>query len=354
MTVIGGFSELILSGVLPPAEVREHLQEVKAASERAAALTRQILAFSRKQILLPCALNLNGVLRDVGGMVRRLLGSHIEFATDTDPLLGSVMADPTQLTQVVMNLALNARDAMPRGGRLTVRTTDLRLDEGAAPPVPGLKPGRYAVLEMTDTGTGMTDEVKSKVFEPFFTTKGSHGTGLGLSTVYGIVRQSGGDIDVASTVGRGSTFHVYLPVIEPLPDRGPDGAARPDRGTETILVADDDAGVRRVITMLLAQKGYAVLDASSGPEALDLARAHPGPIHMLLTDVVMPGMSGGELAQAVAPLRPGIKILFVSGYSEDALVERGLAEATATFLHKPFTAEVLTRLVRDLLDPGAV
>ncbi|VTR92979.1 multi-sensor hybrid histidine kinase : Multi-sensor hybrid histidine kinase OS=Spirochaeta smaragdinae (strain DSM 11293 / JCM 15392 / SEBR 4228) GN=Spirs_1827 PE=4 SV=1: Response_reg: PAS_4: HisKA: HATPase_c: Response_reg [Gemmata massiliana] len=355
MTVIGGFSELILSGILPPSEVREHLQEVKAASERAAALTRQILAFSRKQILLPCALNLNAVMRDTAGMVRRLIGSHIEFTTEADPLLGPVTADPTQITQVLMNLALNARDAMPRGGRLTVRTSDLRLDEEAAPPIPGLKPGRYAVLEMTDTGSGMTEEVKNKIFEPFFTTKGSHGTGLGLSTVYGIVRQSEGDIEVASAPGRGTTFRVYLPVSEPLPDpRAAEGGRPSDRGTETILVTDDDAGVRRVITMLLAQKGYVVIDASSGPEALELARAHAGPIHMLLTDVVMPGMSGGELAQAVVPVRPGIKVMFVSGYTEDALVERGLAESTAAFLHKPFTAEVLTRLVREVLDRPAV
>ncbi|AMV24267.1 Blue-light-activated protein [Gemmata sp. SH-PL17] len=355
MTVIGGFSELILSGILPPSEVREHLQEVKAASDRAAALTRQILAFSRKQILLPCALNLNAVVRDTAGMVRRLIGSHIEFATEADPFLGSVMADPTQITQVLMNLALNARDAMPRGGRLTVRTSDLRLDDGAVPPIPGLKPGRYAVLEMTDTGSGMTDEVKGKIFEPFFTTKGNQGTGLGLSTVYGIVSQTGGDVGVVSAPGRGTTFSVYLPVSEPLPDpRAAEGGPQTDRGSETILVTDDDAGVRRVITMLLAQKGYAVLDASSGPEALGLARAHAGPIHMLLTDVVMPGMSGGELAQAVVPLRPGIKVMFVSGYTEDALVERGLAESTAVFLHKPFTAEVLTRLVREVLDRPAV
>ncbi|HEY1189384.1 MAG TPA: response regulator, partial [Gemmata sp.] len=311
MTVIAGFSALILSEALSPTEVRAHLAEVKAASERAADLTRQILAFSRKQVLLPCALNLNTILRDTASMVRRLIGTHIEFVTEPEPLLGAVLADPTQLTQVVMNLALNARDAMPGGGRLTARTAHAQVRPGAPAPLPGLNPGGYAVLEMSDTGTGMSDEVRGKIFEPFFTTKGAQGTGLGLSTVYGIVRQSGGDIEVLSASGRGTTVRVYLPVVDAaLPEPGAP-VPHPDRGTETVLVVDDDPGVRRVITLLLSQKGYAVLDASSGAEALELLATATRPVHMLLTDVVMPGMSGWALAQQVAALRPGTKTLFV-------------------------------------------
>ncbi len=350
MTVITGFSELVLSGTASPAETREHLQEVKAASERAAALTQQILAFGRKQTLLPCVLDLNAVVGDTSSAVRRMVGDGIELVTEAAPLLPRVMADPAQMVQVVTNLALNARDAMPGGGRLTIRTAGAEVRAGAEP-LPGMAPGRYAVLEVSDTGTGMTDDVRGKLFEPFFTTKGDRGAGLGLATAYGIVKQTGGDIEVASAVGRGSTFRVYFPAAEAAP--APAAVVAPansDRGTETVLVVDDDAGVRRIVALLLAHKGYAVLEASSGAEALALLRDHAGPLHMLLTDVVMPAMGGGELAKAVRAQRPGIKVLFVSGYSDDVLVERGLADATATLLHKPFKAEVLTRTVRDVLD----
>ncbi|MDY3563556.1 response regulator [Gemmata sp. JC673] len=348
MTVIAGFSDLILSDALHPADARAHLLEVKAASERAAGLTRQILAFSRKQTLLTCALSLNTVLHDTAGMVRRLVGAHIEYVTEPDQRLGLVTADPTQLTQVVMNLVLNARDAMPGGGTLTARTALVRVGGGAPVPVPGLPPGEYAVLEMSDTGVGMSDEVRERIFEPFFTTKGPQNSGLGLSTVYGVIKQTGGDVAVESAPGRGATFRVFLPVTASAPEAVV--TAGPDRGTETVLVVDDDPGVRRVVTLLLSQKGYAVLDAGSGAEALELLAAANRPIHLLLTDVVMPGMSGGVLAERVRALRPGARVLFVSGYSEDALVERGLAQATATLLAKPFTATSLTRAVREALD----
>ncbi len=347
MTVIAGFSDLILSDALHPADARAHLLEVKAASERAAGLTRQILAFSRKQTLLPCVLSLNTVLRDTAGMVRRLVGAHVEYVTEPDPRLGLVTADPAQLTQVVMNLALNARDAMPAGGTLTARTAPVRVG-GAPGPIPGLPPGEYAVLEMADTGEGMSDEVRERIFEPFFTTKGPQSSGLGLSTVYGVIKQTGGDITVESALGRGTTFRVFLPVTAPTPEAAT--AVSPDRGTETVLVVDDDPGVRRVVTLLLSQKGYAVLDAGSGAEALELLAAANRPVHLLLTDVVMPEMSGGVLAERVRALRPGVRVLFVSGYSEDALVERGLAQATATLLAKPFTATALTRAVREAID----
>ncbi|HEX4612892.1 MAG TPA: PAS domain S-box protein, partial [Urbifossiella sp.] len=351
LTVINGYTELLLAG-MPAADPRRgQMAAVLEAGERAAALTGQLLAFSRKAIVAPQVLDLNDVVDSVGRMLRRLIGEDVVLATALSPGLDRVKADPGQVEQVLMNLAVNARDAMPTGGRLTVETANVVLRADGAG-YPGLGPGSYVRLSVSDTGCGMTEDVKARVFEPFFTTKGpGRGTGLGLATVYGIVMSYGGYVGVYSEVGVGTTFTVLLPAEaaaaayrdeEPLPVA--------PRGTETVLLVEDEDGVRQLARIALEARGYTVLVAPTGAAAVQLAAAHPGPIHLLLTDVVMPGMGGRQVADVVRGGRPGVKVLYVSGYTDDAVVRHGVLAAADAFLQKPYTPLTLTRKVRDVLD----
>ena len=357
MTVITGFSQLLLAdGVLaapmPAADRLESLRHIHDAGVRAAALTQQIMAFSRKQVLVPSVLNLNVVLRDVGVMVKRLIGSNIEFVTDLAPDLGHVKADPTQVGQVILNLATNARDAMPKGGRLVVATRNVELDEAAAQRLSGVAPGWYVVLTFADTGFGMSEAVRSHVFDPFFTTKGvGAGTGMGLATVYGIVTQSGGHIEVESEVGVGTTFRVSLPlVVDPTTPPASREVRLAAKGHETILIVEDDDAVRRMVKAILERSGYTVIEAANGRKAVEAVEAHVAPIHLLITDLVMPHISGREVAETLAPLKPGMRVLFMSGYAEDMIVRQGVESAAADFLHKPFSLTALTGKVREVLD----
>ncbi|HEV8266246.1 MAG TPA: PAS domain S-box protein [Gemmatimonadales bacterium] len=352
LTAILGNTQLLLRDLPPGDARRSDVDEIRRASERAAALTRQLLAYSRRQMLQPEVLDLNVVVADMDRMLRRLIGEHIALATVLAPNLGRVRADPSQIEQVVVNLAVNARDAMPQGGRLTIETANIELDEGYADEHLGAVAGAYAMLAVTDTGTGMDETVRAHLFEPFFTTKEvGKGTGLGLATVYGIVKQSGGYISVYTEPGHGSSFKVYLPrIAAPPPTAAP--APRPGvtRGSETVLIVEDDQAVLGLGRRALEAEGYTVLAAADGPDALRLVERHGGPIHLLLTDVVMPGMSGRELAAQLAARRMGIRVLFMSGYPGDAVVHGGALAPGSAFLQKPFGPEALARKVRDVLD----
>jgi len=334
-------------------DLRSSLREIRLAGERAAALTHQLLAFSRRQVLQPRLLDLNAVVSEVEKLLRRLIGEDVELVTRLDPGLGSVKADPGQLEQVLMNLAVNARDAMPKGGTLTVETANTILDTGFARANPGARSGEYAVLTVADTGIGMSDEDRSHAFEPFFTTKErGKGTGLGLATAYGIVKQSDGYITVESEPGRGATFRIYFPRAAgtaAASGRGEHPALSP-RGTETILVVEDESGVRRLSRAILKAQGYIVLEAASGDEALEVARSHAGQIHLVATDVIMPGMSGHVLWDRLRVLRPDSRVLFMSGYTDDAIATHGVFEPGIAFLQKPFTPFGLAQKVREVLD----
>jgi signal transduction histidine kinase/DNA-binding response OmpR family regulator len=355
LTAINGYSDLLLSGVSLEDGARGYLEEIRKSGERAASLTRQLLAYSRKQILTPRVLQLNEVIRQMEGLVRRLLGEDLDFVAALDPEAGRVCADQGQVEQVILNLVVNARDAMPEGGKLTLGTSnaDVRPDFIAVDA--SLRPGKYVVLSVSDTGMGMDEEVKSRLFEPFFTTKGQgQGTGLGLSTVYGIVSQSGGAVAVHSEPGKGATFKVYFPaaageedaVLEP--QRGEEGPA--PRGAETILVVEDEDAVRKLVVSVLSGLGYGVLQASEGMEALEAARVNAGGIDLLLTDVVMARMGGRELASRLRLLNPSIRVAYMSGYTEEAIVRHGVLDAEAHFLQKPFSPGALARRIREVLD----
>jgi PAS domain S-box-containing protein len=355
LTAIGGYSDLLLAD-LPPDDRRRHdVEEIHQATERAAALTQQLLAFSRRQVLQPKVINLNGLVPDIEKMLRRLIGEDILFATVLHPSLGNVRADPGQLEQVIVNLAVNARDAMLDGGRLTIETRNVELDEAYTAEHPAVKPGRYVMLAVTDTGVGMDEETKARIFEPFFTTKvRGKGTGLGLATVYGIVQQTGGHIWPYSEPGRGTTMRVYLPRVDARADpieRPRDAAPETLRGSETILVVEDEAPVRAVTRQLLERNGYTVLEAPDGPAALALVDGEAGGRHidLLLTDVIMPGMSGRELAAQLNARRPNVRVLFMSGYTDDAVVRHGMLEPGLAYLEKPFRPTALLRKVRRVL-----
>ncbi len=357
LTVINGFSELLAESLPAGDPGRDLAGEVRRAGERAAGLTRQLLAFSRQQVLAPRVLDLNAVVTDLGRLLRRLLGEDVELATDLMPGLWPVRADPGQVEQVVVNLAVNARDAMPTGGRLTVGTRNVTLGEADTGGDPELRPGDYVLLSVSDTGVGMTDDVKARAFDPFFTTKEQgKGTGLGLATVHGIVRQTGGHVEVESEPGRGSTFRVYLPRTDGSAEAGTRGAGPGDlpRGTETVLVAEDEPAVRALTCRVLRGCGYAVLEAGGAGEAARAAGAHPGPIHLLVTDVVMPGVGGRQLAELLRADRPGLRVLYLSGYTDDAVVRHGVYHDRVHFLPKPFAPAELARKVREVLDsqPG--
>lgn len=351
LTAIRGHAQLLLEDLPVTDPMRAELKEIGKAATRATALTRQLLAFSRKQLLRPRVLALNGVVSEMESMLRRLIGEDVLLECLLQDGLGRVKVDPSQIEQVVLNLALNARDAMPEGGRLTITTADAVIE---AAEVHGLgytvDPGEYVRLSMADTGTGIEPSTQAHIFEPFFTTK-EQGTGLGLSTVYGIVRQTGGHIRVESQLGRGTEFEIYLPRVEgeeePKPDV-PAGVA--PSGTEAILLVEDEETVRSLADRVLRRSGYDVLGAANGSEALAVCKEHGGPIDLVLTDVVMPEMSGHALVEQLLRLRPTLRVIFMSGYSEDMIVHQGVLERANAFLPKPFTPRTLARLVRDVLD----
>jgi len=357
LTTIIGYGDLLREEMGPSSEHLPNVVEVMKAADRAAMLTQQLLAFSRKQILQPRVLDPNAVVADMQAMVSRLIGEHIRLVTHLDATIGRVAVDPGQLEQVVINLAVNARDAMPEGGTLTIETANVDLDETYASHHVGVKPGAYVRLTVSDTGTGMDPETQAHIFEPFFTTKArGEGTGLGLATVYGIAKQSGGNVWAYSEPGHGTTFKFYLPRVAEPQDRkvSPAAPQPPARGSETVLVVEDEDGVRSIIRRILENRGYTVLDASNGPDALAVSDAHAGAIDLLLTDVVLPQMSGRAVAEAVTARRPAIKVLFMSGYTDDAIVHHGMLDAGLAFLQKPFTAQALAERVRAVLgEPGA-
>jgi len=353
LTAIFGYSDLLAEELPADHPGREDLQEIRTAASRASALTRQLLAFSRQQVLQPIVLNLNDVVENIEKMLHRLLGEDVALEAHLAKDLGNVKADSGQLEQVMMNLAVNARDAMPTGGKLTIETANTDLDASYAEQHQPVIPGSYVMLAVSDTGTGMDEVTKTRAFEPFFTTKEpGQGTGLGLATVYGIVKQSGGYVWVYSEPGEGTAFKIYLPrvdaPVEPV-GRTPEPAVSVV-GTETVLVAEDDELLRPLARELLGKLGYRVLEAKDSAEALAVARAHKGDIHLLVSDVVMPGGGGFQLAQQLVTERPRLKVLYMSGYTDEAVVRHGLLERGLNYLQKPFTPAVLARRVRDVLD----
>src|SRR5882762_8272675 len=353
LTAILGNTQLLLRELPPGDSKRGDVEEIRKASERAASLTRQLLAYSRRQMLQPEVLDLNVVVAEMDKLLRRLIGEHISLVTVLAPDLGRVRADPNQIEQVIVNLAVNARDAMPEGGKPTIETANVDLDETFAQAHLGSVAGSYAMLAVTDTGAGMDAGVRAHLFEPFFTTKEvGKGTGLGLATVYGIVKQSGGYISVYTEVDRGSSFKVYLPRVErpSAPAAAPSSRPGIARGSETVLVVEDDRAVLALSCRALEAEGYTILCASDGADALRIVERHGGEIHLLLTDVVMPGMSGRELAEQMTARRAGIRILYMSGYPGDAAVHHGALVRGSAFLQKPFAPDALARKVRETLD----
>jgi two-component system, cell cycle sensor histidine kinase and response regulator CckA len=353
LMTIKGCSELLVNSLDQQDPRRGEVEEIRKAAERATALTRQLLAFGRRQVLQPQVVDLNAIVTNMHRMLQRLIGEDIQLFTTLEPGLWSVKVDPGQIEQVVMNLALNARDAMPSGGKLTIETANNLLDAEYARGHVSVKPGPYVMLAVSDTGCGMDKETQSQIFEPFFTTKEKGaGTGLGLSTVYGIIKQSGGNIWVYSEPGKGATFKVYLPRVEEavrIRKTKATSSVSPG-GTETILLVEDEDAVRTMISKILKTKGYTVLEARQGDEALQISDQTEGPIHLLVTDVIMPQMSGRDLAERLKNLRQEIKILYMSGYPDNAIVHHGVLEAGTPFLQKPFSLNALERKVRDLLD----
>jgi PAS domain S-box-containing protein len=350
--VMTGYGDIVHRRLAGDDPLKGKVEQIIRAAERAAGLTRQLLAFSRKQVLQPKILDLNAVVSDMDKMLRRLIGEDVELVTLLDPHLGSVRADPGQIEQVIMNLAVNARDAMPDGGRLAVETRNFELDAEYAASHPPTHTGSYVMLSVTDTGSGMDAATQARIFEPFFTTKEvGKGTGLGLATVYGIVKQSEGYVWVSSEVGVGTAFEIYLPRIdeaaaqvrhqEPVPLM---------RGTETVLLAEDAASLRDLLYETLATNGYTVLVAGDGAEAVRIAEAHAGPIQIMVTDVIMPGQTGPKAVDLLALTRPEMKVLYISGYSDESVTRHGLTGPGRAFLNKPFAPEALLRMVRQTLD----
>ena len=353
LAVIIGYSQM-LEDVQGLTEVQnKQLKEIKKAADRAAVLTRQLLAFSRKQILQPRVLNLNELIGDMSDLLRRLIGEDVELVINAGSDLGRVKVDPSQIEQVIMNLAVNARDAMPQGGKLVIETANANLDEGYAAGHPPVQPGRYVMLAVSDTGCGMDAETKARIFEPFFTTKElGKGTGLGLSIVYGVVKQSNGYIWAYSEPGQGTTFKIYLSRVEGNPETIPPrrSEAKLPGGTETILLVEDEESLRTMACVFLESKGYTILEAENGQKAVEIARQHKGQIHLLLTDVIMPGMSGRELAESLAASRAGIKLLYMSGYTGELVTQHGILNPGLQLLEKPFTRDSLLSRVRAVLD----
>jgi PAS domain S-box-containing protein len=352
LTVIGGHADLLHGRLQPDDPLHRRVGLIQEAAEHAADLTRQLLAFSRKQVLALQVLDLNAIVREIEPMLRRLIGEDIDLVTAPARGLGNAKADPAQMKQILLNLVVNARDAMPQGGKLTIETENVELDEHYARLHPDVPAGTYVMLAVSDTGVGMAEEIRSRIFEPFYTTKASgKGTGLGLATVYGIVKQSSGAISVYSEPGLGTTFKIYLPRVLESADTvaapAPGGARG---GSETILLAEDNEMVRTLTCEILKRQGYTVVEARHGADALDIARRYHGPIHLLLTDVVMPEMSGPELAGRLGPIRPQMKIIYMSGYTADAIDHQGMLDEGIEFLPKPVGLDTLVRKVREVLD----
>ena len=351
LMVINGYAQLVLRRLSPRHPLRQNLNEIRKAGERAASLTGQLLAFSRRQILVPRILDLNKVVADTKEMLRRVIGEDVELVIRQGHKLAKVLADPDQIAEVLVNLAVNARDAMPGGGRLTIETGNVDLREAETGDLPGAAPGPYVMLAVSDTGVGMSKEVMEHMFEPFFTTRErGKGTGLGLSTVYGIVKQSGGYVRAQSEPGQGSAFRIYLPCARVGSGKpaARSAKARLAKGRETVLVVEDELAVRQVVAATLRSCGYKVLEAGSGEEAMRRLRRHEGPLHLLLTDLVMPRMNGRKVADSVRTLYPEVKVVFMSGYTDDALLRHGVSDTQGSFLQKPFTMETLTQEVREV------
>jgi nitrogen-specific signal transduction histidine kinase len=352
LTVIKGYSQLSLPELKEGDPLKGNIEEIKRAADRAANLTRQLLAFSRRQVMEMKVIDLNTILQDLHKMLLRVIGEDIELATVLAEDLGRAKTDPSQIEQVIINLAVNARDAMPNGGKLTIETANIELDEIYARNHIAVTPGRYVMFAVSDTGVGMTPEVRERVFEPFFTTKEKgKGTGLGLSTVYGIVKQSEGNIWVYSEPGKGTTFKIYLPrADEPLEELKKVEIKEIPHGSETILVVEDEEEVRKLTVAVLKKYGYTVLEAPQGLDAFLICEEHKGLIHLLVTDVVMPKMSGRELADRVATIRPEIKVLYMSGYTDNTISHHGILEEGIDYIQKPFTVEGMARKIREVLD----
>jgi len=354
LTVIGGNVALAVVGLPPDDERLELLSEAERAVHSAANLTRQLLTFSRKQVIAPQVVNINAAVGELDKMLRRLIGEDVDLQTTLEPGLGQTLVDVGQLEQILVNLVVNARDAMPDGGKLTVETANVTLDEEYCKTHVDARPGRHVMLAVSDEGTGMTDEVRQHIFEPFFTTKSSgRGTGLGLPMVYGAVRQHGGHLAVYSEPGRGATFKIYLPRVDEAPQPKHAEPASPPRGRETVVLVEDADPLRALAVRLLERQGYTVHAFPNGQAALDALPGLQGPVDLLLTDVVLPGMNGRVLAERMAALRPGLRVLFTSGYTENVVVHHGVLKKGLQFLPKPYTIQSLAARVREVLDGTA-
>ena len=356
LMAIHGYAEMLVES-LPPEDSRHNdADEILKASDRAAGLTRQLLAFSRREVVTQQAIALDQLVDSMQSMLQRLIGPEIQIQTDIWPDLTPVLADGTQVEQILVNLVVNARDAMPEGGKITIELRNIELDHIGVASHPGLRPGDYVEMSVSDTGSGMDAETKSRIFEPFFTTKESgKGTGLGLATVYGIVQQNNGAVEVQSRLGHGTTFYVYLPRAVDLGKPAPMKSTAPTTGSETILLVEDDDRVRALVANMLKKNGYAVLLASAGDQALQIAARHHGPIHLLLTDVLMPGLSGRILSERLTAAHPETRVLYMSGYSDDAILRHGVRSAAAQFIQKPFSIDALAHKIRETLTlPGKI
>jgi hypothetical protein len=352
LTVISGYSEVLLSKLPADDPKTKMVDQIHRAGERAASLTRQLLAFSRQQVLEPRVVDLNVIVNDLDKMLRRLIGEDVQYSIALAPGISPVKVDPGQIEQVIINLAVNARDAMPQGGKLTIETSEVELDDSYTAAHPEVRPGRFVRLAISDTGCGMQPDVKARIFEPFYTTKGvGQGTGLGLAVVHGIVKQSGGNIDVYSEPDIGTTFRVYLPTVQqPAAAASAEARGVPKFGSETILLVEDEESVRDLATFVLRECGYTVMTAPQGLAALQLMATCREQIDLLVTDVVMPEMGGRKLAETLLAEHPELKVLFMSGYTDDAVVRHGVLQANANFLQKPFTPNSLADKVRAVLD----
>jgi two-component system, cell cycle sensor histidine kinase and response regulator CckA len=356
LMAIHGYAEMLIQNLAPGDERRADAEEIVKAADRAAGLTRQLLAFSSRQVITQQAVALDQLVQNMQNMLQRVIGSEIQMSTEVWPDLTPVLADTTQVEQILVNLVINARDAMPGGGKIAIELRNVELDKIGVAAHPGLQPGDYVEMSIADTGSGMDSETLSRIFEPFFTTKESgKGTGLGLATVYGIVQQNNGAIEVHSRVGHGTTFYIYLPRATDLGKPAPMVVANPAAGSETILLVEDDDRVRALVANMLRKNGFKVLLASAGDQALEIAARHRGCIQLLLTDVLMPGLNGRMLSERLTTTRPETRVLYMSGYSNDDILRLGVKKAASHFIQKPFSVDALVHKIRETLNsPGKI